>query len=204
MASNDFFPYNIDRKLRGIVQVNLDTNEAKTRMNQALDHFHDELKKIRAGRANPAMLDSIMVNAYGQPIPLKHVANVIVVDNQLLQITPFDPHNLSAISNSISESSMGLNPSDDGHVVRVPIPSLTEERRKELIKMLGEKTEEAKVAFRNIRHDFLKEVKSFQQSGELSEDEYHRTEKVINEMVDDFNLKVDEATAHKEIEIMTV
>lgn len=184
--------------------MSLSLSEAKQKMEQALERLNEELKKVRSGRANPAILDGVTVSAYGQPMPLKHLANVVVIDAQLLQITPFDPNNLSAISSAISDSNLGLNPSDDGHIVRVPIPQLNEERRKELVKMLGEKTEEARVVLRNLRHDVIKTAKTQEKDGELSEDDRIRVERDITETLENYNTKIDEAFEHKQSEIMTV
>jgi len=182
----------------------IDLSQATSRMKQSLDHLHEELKKIRTGRANPGMLDGVMIDAYGQSMPLKHAASVVAVDGQLLQVTPFDPSNLAAISIAISESSLGLNPSDDGHVVRVPVPPLTEDRRRELVKSLNERAEEARVALRNIRHDVLKDAKSQQQNGELSEDEYNRADKQLGELMDEHHRQIDNALSTKQAELMTV
>lgn len=182
----------------------IDVSEATDKMRQTLERLHDELKKIRTGRANASVLDGVTVEAYGQPMPLKHLAAVVAVDGQLLQVTPFDPNNLAAISSAISDSNLGLNPSDDGHVVRVPVPPLTEERRRELVKSLNEKAEEARVALRNVRHDALKGAKVQQQDGDLSEDEYHRTEKQLNDLIENHNNQIEKALVTKQSEIMTV
>lgn len=181
-----------------------DVEDTKQKLQEAVNRLHEELKKVRTGRANPAILDSIIVNAYGQPMPLKHVANIVASDAQMLTVTPFDPHNLAAISSAISESNIGLNPSDDGHVVRVPVPALNEERRKELVKMLGSIVEETKVIMRNIRHDALNSAKEQKKAGEISEDEFNRMEKRIGEMMDTFSLQVETAFESKQSEIMTV
>ena len=114
--------------------------QAKTKLNQSVQHFQDEIKKLRTGRANASMLDGVLVEAYGSQMPLNQVATVSVPESQLIQLSPFDPNNLQAISAAIRDNqSLGLNPSDDGHVVRVPIPPLTEERRREIVKLVGQK-----------------------------------------------------------------
>ena len=184
--------------------MSLNVEQAKDKMNSALEHLGTELSKIRTGRANPGMLDGIVVQAYGQPMPLKHVANVTAADSQLLQITPFDPNNLGAISSAISESSLGLNPSDDGHIVRVPVPPLNEERRHELVKMLTETVEATRVSLRNIRHEVLDTAKTQKKAGELSENDYVRVDKVINDLMDEYNKKIDASFELKQTEIMTV
>ena len=171
----------------------------------AIDHFHDELKKIRTGRANPQVLDGIEVEVYGQMTPLQHIANVNAVDAQMLQITPYDPNNLNAISAAIrNDSTLGLNPADDGKVVRVPMPPLTEERRQEIAKGVGEKAEEAKISLRNARRDVLDILKGQKDAGDIDEDSYRRLEKNISEQMDKFQKEIDDSAAIKEKEILTV
>lgn len=182
----------------------LSIEEAKQKMTQALEHLHDELKKIRTGRANPSILEGVQISAYGQMMPLQHAANIQAVDAQLLQVTPFDPGNLGAIVTAISESNLGLNPADDGHVVRVPIPPLNEERRKELVKSLGEKVEETRIVMRNIRRDVLSTAKEQEKQSELSQDDVEQIEKQIGEFMDDFNSQIETAFEHKQSEIMKV
>ncbi|MGD8374243.1 MAG: ribosome recycling factor [Candidatus Woesebacteria bacterium] len=182
-----------------------DINSYKTKMQQAFVHFEDELKKIRTGRAHPAMLEGVMVSAYGAKMPLNQVATVIAAEAQLLQITPFDPSNIGAIASAIREDqTLGLNPSDDGRVVRVPIPTLTEERRRQIAKQLGEKVEECRIALRNIRHDALKDAKLKKDSKELTEDDVKRVEKQLDGFVSEFQTKLEASAKAKESEIMTV
>ncbi len=136
------------------------TDEYELRMQGVTEHFQAELAKVRTGRAHPGMLDGIKVEAYGAEMPLNQVANVTAPEAQLLQITPFDPSNIQQIAAAIrNDQSLGLNPSDDGRVVRVPVPPLTEERRRQLVKQAAEKLEEARIALRNVRQDGLKEAK---------------------------------------------
>ena len=182
-----------------------DQNSYKTRFEAAIAHFEEELKKVRTGRAHPSMLDSIKVEAYGQPTPLNQVANVMAPEPQLLTITPFDPSNLQAISAAIrADQSLGLNPSDDGRLVRVPIPPLTEERRKQIVKQTSEKVEEAKITLRNVRQDAFKEIKRLKDAKELSEDDQKRSEKAIDELIAGYNAQVDETFKQKEKEILTI
>lgn len=171
----------------------------------AVVHFEDELKKVRTGRAHPSMLDSIKVEAYGQMMPLNQVANITAPEPQLLAITPFDPSNIQAISAAIrNDQSLGLNPSDDGRLVRVPIPPLTEERRKALVKQTSEKVEDAKIALRNIRQDALKAVKQSKDNKELSEDDAKRAEKQVDDTIAKYNAQIDEAFKVKEKDILTI
>ena len=149
-----------------------DTDEYELKMANALEHLHDELKKVRTGRAHPGMLDGVRVEAYGAEMPLNQVANITAPESQLLQITPFDPANIQKIAAAIrSDQSLGLNPSDDGRVVRVPVPALTEERRHMLVKQASEKAEDAKIALRAIRQDGLKEAKRMKDEKKMSEDD---------------------------------
>lgn len=175
------------------------------KMNQAFAHFEDELKKVRTGRAHAGMLDSIAVEVYGQKMPLNQVANITAPEAQLLQITPFDPGSIQAISAAIrADQSLGFNPSDDGRVVRVPVPALTEERRRLLVRQTSEKVEEARIALRNIRQDALKEAKRRKEDKELSEDDVKRAEKDVDALMADFQGKIDAAFKAKEKEILTI
>lgn len=183
----------------------MDLQSYKTRMQQAVEHLEDELKKVRTGRAHPSILEGVMVEAYGVPTPLNQVSNITAPEPQLLQITPFDPSNLQAIASAIrDDQSLGLNPSDDGRVVRVPMPPLTEERRRQIVKSLGDTVEEARVALRNVRHDALKDAKAKKDSKELSEDDLKRVEKDVTELIDDFQKQIESAQKAKEQEVMTV
>lgn len=175
------------------------------KMNQAFVHFEDELKKVRTGRAHQGMLDGIKVEVYGTSMPLNQAANITAPEAQMLLITPFDPSNIAAISAAIrQDQSLGFNPSDDGRVIRVPVPALTEERRKLLVKQTSEKVEEARIALRNIRQDALKEAKRKKDDKELSEDDVKRTEKDIDKLMNDFQAKIEEAFKSKEKDILTI
>lgn len=180
-----------------------DTYEQK--MMSAIERFEHELKKVRTGRAHPAMLDTVVVEAYGQQMPLNQVANVTAKEAQLLQITPFDPSQMEAIQAAIrNDQSLGLNPSDDGRIIRVPIPPLTEERRKQIAKQTGEKVEDAKIALRNARQEALKEAKRLKEAKELSEDDVKRVEKEIDGLMSTYTSKIDELFKAKEQEILTI
>ncbi len=144
-----------------------DTNDYKKEMEDVISRFKDEMKKVRTGRAHPDMLAGVKVEAYGQWMPLNQVANVTVSGATMLLVTPYDPSTIPGISNAIrSDSTLGLNPSDDGRVVRVPIPPLTEERRREIVKTASKSVEESKVKIRNVREDARKDIKA----AELPED----------------------------------
>lgn len=181
------------------------TDSYEEKMMLALSHFEDELKKVRTGRAHPSMLESVLVEAYGQKMPLNQVANVTAPEPQLLQVTPFDPSNLQAIAAAIrNDQSLGFNPSDDGRLVRVPVPALTEDRRKLLVKQTGEKVEEARIALRNIRQDALKDAKRKKDAKELSEDDVKRVEKEIDKLMGDYQEKIETAFKAKEKDILTL
>ena len=179
-----------------------DTKEDRKKMEDIISRFKDEMKKVRTGRAHPDMISGVKVEAYGQFMPLNQVANVTAADATLLVITPFDPSNILAITAAIrADQSLGLNPADDGRVIRVPIPALTEERRKEIVKAASSKVEEAKVAIRNVREDARKAVKI---AAELSEDVKKRAEREIDELTKEFNDKVESEFKNKSDEIMKI
>lgn len=182
-----------------------DIKSVETKFDSAYMHFEEELKKIRTGRAHPSQIESIKVEVYGSLMPLNQVANITAPEAQMLQVTPFDPGNINAISAAIrNDQSQGLNPSDDGRVVRVPIPPLTEERRRQIVKLAGEKVEEARISLRGIRQDALKDAKAKKDAKELSEDDLKRVEKSIDELVAKHNAKLDELFKTKEKEILTI
>lgn len=182
-----------------------DTDPYELKMASALEHFDTELKKIRTGRAHPGMLDGVMVEAYGAEMPLNQVANVTAPEAQLLQITPFDPSNIQRISAAIrNDQGLGLNPSDDGRIVRVPVPALTEDRRKLLVKQASEKAEDARIALRTIRQDGLKEAKQKKEAKELSEDDLKLVEKEFDRLMAESQAKIEESVKHKEKEILTI
>ena len=179
-----------------------DTSEDKKKMEAVITRFKDEMKKVRTGRAHPDMLSGIKAEVYGQYMPLNQVANITAADATMLTITPFDPSTIQAIANAIrNDVSLGLNPADDGRMIRVPIPALTEERRREIVKTASAKVEEAKVSVRNIREDARKAIKA---AAELSEDVKKRAEKEIDDMTKEFSDKVESEFKAKEAEIMKI
>lgn len=180
-------------------------DDANKKSQAAVVHFEEELRKLRTGRAHASMLDGVTVMAYGSQMPLNQVANVTAPEAQLLQITPFDPNNIQAISSAIRDNpTLGLNPSDDGRVVRVPIPALNEERRREIVKQLGQKQEDAMVVLRNIRRDALDAVQSAKKDKQIGEDDAKRLEKQIDEAMNKARSNAEAAAKTKESEIMTV
>lgn len=179
--------------------------EAKTKLNGAVGHFKDELKKLRTGRAHPGMLDGVMVEAYGTQMPLNQVGTVTAPEATLLQISPFDPGNLQAITDAIrNNQSLGLNPMDDGHIVRIPVPPLTEERRKEIVKQVGAKQEDTMITVRNIRHDTLGMVDQAKKDKDIGEDEAKRLADQVEEVVNKIKSDIEVTAKAKEQELMTV
>lgn len=182
-----------------------DTKPFEQKMDAALEHFVSELRKVRTGRAHPEMLASVMVEAYGSRMPLNQLANVTVPEPQQLLVSPFDPGQIAVISAAIREDkSIGFNPSDDGRVIRVPIPALTEERRREMVKQLGEKVEECRIAMRTIRQDGIKDVKRRKDAKELSEDDVRAVEKEFDKLMHEYQAKIDESFKAKEQEVLTI
>lgn len=182
-----------------------DTTKYELKIEQALEHFGDELKRVRTGRAHAGMLDGVVVEVYGTTMPLNQAANITAPEASMLLITPFDPSNIQAISTAIrSNQTLGFNPSDDGRVVRVPVPALTEERRKLLVKQVSEKVEDARIALRTIRQDALKEAKRMKEDKQLGEDDLKRVETEVDKLIHDAQGKLDEAFVAKEKEILTV
>jgi ribosome recycling factor len=179
--------------------------EVQTKLAASTEHFRQETGKIRTGRAHPGMLDGIMVEVYGQAMPLKAVASITAPEPQLLQITPFDPTNLKAISDAIRDNqSLGLNPADDGRVVRIQIPPLTEETRQQMVKILHQKVEDAMISSRQARHEALRKGEAAEKSKEMGKDELNRLEKQIDEQMARQKAEIDGMAKTKEKEILTV
>lgn len=174
------------------------------RIEKSLSSLKENLNTVRAGRANPALLDKVMVDYYGTPTPLKSVANISVPDPRSLMISPFDPKSVSDVEKAINAANIGINPSNDGKVIRLQIPSLTEERRKELTKVVKKHGEDAKVAIRNARRDANEQLKKLEKDGELTEDDFKSEEKDVQTLIDD-NIKIiDTKVAEKEKELLEV
>jgi len=179
--------------------------QAKTKFTSSVTHLEEELKKLRTGRAHGGMLDGLMVEAYGTPMPLNQVANVSAPEAQLLQITPFDPSNLAAISAAIRDNqSLGLNPSDDGHVIRISVPALNEERRREITKQVGAKLEDCMIALRGTRHETLDMFNEAKKDKDIGEDEAKRLSQQVEDAMTQAKNSAEAAARAKEQEIMTV
>jgi ribosome recycling factor len=183
----------------------MDIRQYEDKMKQALEHFQTELKKVRTGRAHSSMLDGIVVMAYGQPMPLNQLANITAPEAQLLQVTPFDPSTIQAIASAIRDNpTLGLNPMDDGRVVRIPVPTLTEDRRREFVKLLGGKVEDCMIALRGIRHDAIDAVAAAKKDKAVGEDDAKRLEKQVDEAMNKAKSEAEAAAKAKESEIMTI
>lgn len=178
--------------------------ESEDRMKKTIEVYKDELKGIRAGRANPALLDQITVDYYGTQTPLKQVSNVSAPEPRLLVIQPWDVNLIPTIEKAILKSDLGLNPSNDGKIIRLPIPSLTEERRKELVKLVRKGCENAKVSIRNIRRDAIDAIKKMEKNKELSEDDRKIAENDTQKITDNYIKMIDELTSKKEEELLEV
>lgn len=178
---------------------------AKTKFAQAVERFKDSLKTLRTGRANAGMLDGITVEAYDTQMPLKQVATIAVPEATLIQLTPFDPNNLEAIVDAIrSDSGLGLNPTDDGRVIRVPIPPLTEERRKELAKQVGSKQEDCMIALRNVRHEAMDTIHKAEKGKDIGKDEAQRLITQVEDAMNKARTEAEVAAKAKEQEIVTL
>ncbi len=187
------------------MDANQVVRNAETKLLQAVERFKDSLKSLRTGRASASMLDGVVVEAYGTPMPLIQVATVAAPEAQLLQITPFDPNNLGAIADAIRNNpSLGLNPADDGRVIRVPVPSLTEERRRELAKQISQKQEDCMIQLRAIRHEALDEFNSAKKDKDIGEDDAKRLSAQVEDGMSKARAEVEAIARAKETEIMTV
>ena len=178
--------------------------DARMRMEGAIDALVDELRVIRTGRASPALVDRLPVEYYGNPTPLNQLASISVPEPRLLAIRPWDPTALPAIERAILTSDLGLTPNNDGHIIRLPIPRLTEERRRDLVKIVRNRLEEARVAVRNIRRDALGDLREFEKEGLIPEDDFYRARDDLQELTNTYTERIDETGSAKEKEIMEV
>ena len=182
----------------------VDFKDYERRMGKALEHLQEEFDAVRAGRANPKVLDRITVEYYGSETPLNGVATISSPDARTLVISPWDTKLLKDIQKAIQISDLGINPHNDGRVIRLVFPQLTEERRKDLVKQVKKYAEDGKVAMRNIRRDGMDYVKKLKKNSEITEDDQKKAEKDLQDMLDKMIKKVDEATAAKEKELMAL
>jgi ribosome recycling factor len=178
--------------------------DAKRRMDKSIEATHHEFNSIRTGRASPALLDRITIDYYGTPTPLKSLASISAPEPRLLVVQPFDPGAIKNIERAVQESDLGLTPSNDGKVVRLPIPALTEERRKDLVKVVRRVAEDGKIAIRNVRRDVMQHLKELVVNGDVGDDEERRGEQQVQKITDDHVKSIDDLLRVKEAEIMEV
>src|SRR5689334_3514055 len=179
-------------------------SDAQTRMGKSVGHARDSFNTVRTGRASASLLDRIEIDYYGTPTPLKQLATIGVPEARMLTVQPFDPSSIRAIEKAIQESDLGLTPSNDGKLIRLPIPQLTEERRKDLVKVVRNMAEGHRVAVRDIRRDATRHLKELVDNGEAGADDEHRAEGRVQELTDENTKPIDELLKHKEAAVMEV
>lgn len=180
------------------------TDINKEQFNKVIERLHSELSSVRTGRANPSLLATVMVESYGTKMPLQQVASVNVSDAKTLTISPWDKGQLQAVEKGIMEANLGFTPSNDGSVIRINLPPMTEERRKEMVKMVGQIAEQARIGIRQTREEILKSVKKDEADGKATKDDVANAQKDIQKIVDEFNKQIKDIADDKEQEIMTV
>ena len=178
--------------------------DATARMKRSVEATHEHFNSVRTGRASAALLDRIQVEYYGTPSQLKTIATINVPEPRLLTIQPFDPSSVKLVEKAIMESNLGLTPSNDGKIIRLPIPQLTEDRRKELVKVVRNMAEEGRVAVRNVRRDVMRHLEELVRNGEVGDDEERAAESRVQKLTDDHVHQIDELMKRKEAEIMEV
>lgn len=179
-------------------------DDAKSRMEKAMEALQRELVAVRTGRASPSLVERVQVEQYGTEMPLNQLANIAAPEARMITITPWDKGSLGAIEKALRRSEMGFNPTNDGTMIRIAIPPLTEERRKQMVKVVHTKVEEAKIAVRNIRRDAIAQAKEFKDEKMIGEDEERRAETQIQEITNKFTARADEIGKDKEREVMQV
>ena len=178
--------------------------DAERRMQRSVDHFGEEIDAIRTGRANAALLDGISIDYYGTPTPLNQLATIATPDSRLLTIQPWDKNVMAAIERELQKSDLGLTPANDGQLIRLPIPPMTQERRQEMVKRLKRMQEETHVAIRNVRRDALDRLRKAEHDKDISQDDLHRAQDRLQKTTDTYVEQADRATAQKEAELMEV
>jgi ribosome recycling factor len=182
----------------------LSVNEARSAMEKAIEAMRREFGSVRTGKATPALLDHVRVDAYGSKMPISQVATVSAPEARMLIVQPWDKGLLQAIEKGIQQAELGLNPANDGNIIRIPIPQLNEERRKDMVKQLGKLAEEGRVAIRHARQEANKDIKKRQAAHEISEDDAHRQTDQVQKLTDEFIGKIDQLLKTKEHEVMEV
>jgi ribosome recycling factor len=179
-------------------------DELRQRMDKSVEVLHEDLLSIRTGRASPALVDKLPVEYYGTMTPLNQMASIAVPEPRLLVVRPWDPSALGDIERALLKSDLGLTPMNDGKLIRLNVPRLTEERRRELVKVVARRVEEARVAIRNLRRDALKDLQDFEKEKMISEDDFYRGKDEVQKLTDEFIEKVDEMGKRKEEEVMEI
>jgi ribosome recycling factor len=178
--------------------------DAESKMAKSVEHFSSDLSTIRTGRANPALIDKVMVPYYGTPTPLNQLAQISAPEPRLLVVQVYDKSQIGAVEKALRTGEQGLNPASDGNVIRVPIPPLTEERRREFVKLVRQKAEEARIAIRNVRRDEIHRIDQMQKAGEVTEDDSKRAHARLQKITEGQIEKVDALAGRKETEVMEV
>lgn len=179
-------------------------NEVRIKMEDAIKFLHNEYAKLQTGRANAALVEGIMVESFGTMMPLKGIASISIPESNQIAIQPWNRDQLVNIERAIVNANLGLNPQNDGILIRLILPPLTEERRKELVKLVNKYAEDARISIRNSRHDAKSKLESMEKNKEISEDEFAKREKQIQDIVDEYNKKIEDYAKKKENEVMTV
>ena len=193
-----------DGRGKGRIMVKEFLQDASERMDKALESLAQDLRAVRTGRASPALLDRLTIEYYGVTTPINQVAGISAPEGRMLLIKPWDRTALKAIERSILESDLGLNPNTDGEVVRLVLPQLTTERRHELVRQVGKRAEEARIAIRNIRRDILKDLEDARKEAMISEDELYRAKDDVQDVTNQYTSRIDEVLKDKEAEIMEI
>ena len=179
-------------------------NSKKDELEKSIEHFKEEMAKIRTGRANSAIIEDLLVDYYGTKTPLKQMANINIPEPRVIVIQPWSADSLVNIESAIKMSDLNLSPNNDGEVIRINIPPLNEERRADLVKILNNKAEETRIAVRNIRENIWQEIQEAEKNGEIAEDDKFHGKEKLQEMIDEYNKKIEELRKKKEEDIMTV
>ena len=179
-------------------------SDMNSKCKDALDYLHQEYAKIQTGRANAALVENVMVESYGAKMPLKALASISIPEPKQIAIQPYNRDQLQNVEKAILDANLGLTPQNDGNFIRLNLPPMTEDRRKELVKLVHKYAEDAKISVRNARHEAINSLKALEKEKEISEDDLHLKEKEVQEKVDDYNQKIEEAAKRKEEDVMTV
>ncbi len=182
----------------------MNTRETQEKFENIIEHFKHELASLRIGRASTGIVEGILVESYGSKLPVSHIASINIPDARTIAIQPWDKSNLAAIEKAVRESNIGLNPINDGNLIRLNIPQMTEERRKEMVKVVGQYAEAARISVRNVREEILKDFKKQEEENKLTKDDMESEKKDLQETVDKYNEKIKEIAAAKEREILTI